>query len=231
MRIVIGEDEILIAEHLSDIVTSFKYEVVGIGHNKEEILTLLKKTKPDLVLLDIRMKNKFDGIDIANYILHNYAIPFIFITAHSDKEIIEKALPTKPSGYIIKPFKPMDVYTAIKIATERFRSGKSDNFLMLKEGYKQVKVFCFKIVYIKSDNNYIEIYTEKKTYIKRCSLESVHNLLKSEDFIRVHRSYIVNKNYIKALLSNQIEVISKTIPVSRKYLKALKKAFLGKEGF
>ena len=173
MRIVIGEDEILVAEHLSDIVTSFKHKVVGIANSKTAIIDIIKKTRPDLVLLDIRMENRFDGIEIAEHISHNYAIPFIFITAYSDKEIIEKALPTKPSGYIIKPFKPVDVYTAIHIAADKFRNKKTDNYLIIKDGYKHIKVFLFKIIFLKSDNNYVEVHTKQKIYVERISLESL----------------------------------------------------------
>lgn len=225
MRIFIGDDEILIAEHLADIVKSFKHEVVGIGHSKDKIIELIEKSKPDLVLLDIRMEHEFDGIEIGKYIQQNLAIPFIYITAHSDKYIIEKALPTKPSGYIIKPFKPMDVYTAIHIASDKFRNLKTDNFLLLKDGVKLVKVFFYNIIFMKSDNNYVEVHTNNKIYIDRNSLENLNDKLQSEDFIRIHRSYIINKTHIKAITQNEIEIGDFKLPISRNYLHLLKNVF------
>jgi len=226
MRIVIGEDEILIAEHLADIVKSFNHQVVGIGHYKAEIIELITKLKPDLILLDIRMEHEYDGIEIGKYVQYNLAIPFIYITAHSDKAIIEKALPTKPSGYIIKPFKPMDVYTAIHIASDKFRNPKTDNFLMLKDGIKQVKVFYYNIIFMKADNNYVEIHTSNKIYIDRNSLENLNEKMQSEDFIRIHRSFIINKTHIKSLTINEIEIGNQKLPISRNYLPLLKQFFI-----
>jgi len=225
MRIVIAEDEILIAEHLADIVRSFKHEIVGIGHDKTKILEIIDKVRPDLVLLDIRMETKYTGIEIAEIISQKYSIPFIFITAHSDKEIIEKALPTKPSGYIIKPFKPMDVYTAIHIATDKFRKTKSDNFLNVKENGKHVKVYYYNILFFKSDNNYIEIHTKTKNYVLRCSLEKMAKDLQDEDFVRVHRSYLVNTNYITAINPHFLNLNFHKIPISRVYYNQAKKLF------
>lgn len=224
MRIVIGEDEILIAEHLKDIVNSFKHNVVGVGHNKAKILEIIDKTKPDLVLLDIRMENKYDGIEIAEIISEKYGIPFIFITAHSNKEILGKALPTKPSGYIIKPFKPMDVYTAIHIATDKFRNNKADNYLLIKENYKQIKVLLYTILFIKSDDNYVEIHTNRKKYIKRISLKTLQDNLEPNGFVRIHRSYLVNLHHINKVNATIVEVGDYKLPISRNYLKALKKA-------
>jgi len=225
MRIVIGEDEILIAEHLKDIVNSFKHEVVGVGHNKNEILILIEKTKPDMVLLDIRMENKFTGIEIGKILLHQYGIPFIYISAHSDKEIIEKALPTKPSGYIIKPFKPMDVYMAIQIASDKFRRTVKDNYILVKDSGKKVKVYYYNILFFKSDNNYIEIHTKTKTYVLRSSLEKIAKELTDEGFVRAHRSYLVNSNHIKTLSPHFISINFHKIPISRGNYRQVKQLF------
>lgn len=226
MNILIGEDEVLIAEHLRDIVTSFGYHVVGIGHNKEDIIKLIDKKRPNIALLDIRMKGKNDGVDIGEYILHNYTFPIIYITAHSDKEIVQNALKTKPSGYIIKPFNSMDVYTAIQIALDQFNNKKKDNFILIKDGYKTVKLYLYDILFIKSYNNYIEIYTNKRKYLERNSLENICNTIDSENFIQVHRSYVINLNYAKELKTNQIVLEDFEVPVSRKYYKDLKSILL-----
>ncbi len=225
MRIVIGEDEILIAEHLKDIVNSFKHEVVGVAHRKNKILDIIAKTKPDMVLLDIRMESKFTGIEIGKILLHRYGIPFIYITAHSDKEIIEKALPTKPSGYIIKPFKPMDVYTAIQIASDKFRRTIKDNYILVKDSGKKIKLYYYNILFFKSDNNYVDIHTKTKTYVLRSSLEKIAKQLTDDGFIKVHRSYIVNSNYMTALNTRYISISSHRIPISRANYKQVKKLF------
>ncbi|MDP2336970.1 MAG: response regulator, partial [Bacteroidota bacterium] len=75
MRILIGEDEVLTAEYLKDIVESFGNKVVGIGHNKEDLIRLIDNYNPDLLLQDICMHNETDGIEIGNYVLENYSFP------------------------------------------------------------------------------------------------------------------------------------------------------------
>lgn len=226
LNILIGEDEVLIAEHLSDIVQSFDYNVVGIGHKKEDILQLIDATKPDIALLDIRMIGKYDGVEIGEYILNNYNFPVIYITAHSDKDIIHKALKTKPSGYIIKPFTPMDVYTALNIAVEKFEKSNAEKYLLIKDGYKDVKLHINDIFYICSDNNYVEIHTKEKKYLERNSLEKVSERINSEDFIKVHRSYVVNLSHASELSGTTLMVNKEKIPVSRSYLKNVKSGFI-----
>lgn len=228
MRIVIGEDEVLIAEHLRDIVEGFKHEVVGLGHHKEEIIRMIDRTKPDLVLLDIHMEGKFDGIEIGEYVRNNFQMPIIYITAHSNQDIVHKALHTKPSGYIIKPFKPMDVFTALEIAVDKFSKSTSENFILVKDAYKTIKVYLFDILYLKSDNNYVEIHTQKTKYIERSSLENMLEGINSPDFVKVHRSYAINLSYANKFTARCILVKGTEIPVSRKYSKQLKVALFGK---
>lgn len=225
MRIIIGEDEILIAEHLKDIVKSFGYDIVGIAHNKEDIIDLVNRTDPNLALLDIRMKGMYDGIEIGEYIMKNYNFPVIYITAHSDSEIIDKALKTKPGGYIIKPFKSMDVFTAINIAVDNFTSSKADNFIMIKDGYKTVRLFQYEIVYLKSDNNYVDIFTEKNHYLERNSLENLYSSLNNDCFMQVHRSYVINTDKITEIRTNKVLLGEVEIPVSRKFMNELKSRF------
>jgi len=222
MRVVICEDEILIAEHLSTIVKSFGYDVVGIAHNKKDMKELLKRTDPQIALIDIRMEGRYDGIEIGEHILLNHNFPLIYITAHSDTEIIQKALKTKPAGYIIKPFKAMDIFTAINIAMENFSAARAETFIMIKDGYKSVKLYHYEILFLKSDNNYVEVYTDKTLYIERISLEGMLNTINSDRFMKVHRSFAVNLDHIKELKSRELVVGKHLIPVSRKYIKEFK---------
>jgi DNA-binding LytR/AlgR family response regulator len=97
---------------------------------------------------------------------------------------------------------------------------------MLKDGIKQVKVFYYNIIFMKADNNYVEIHTSNKIYIDRNSLENLNDKMQSEDFIRIHRSYIVNKNHIKSLTINEIEIGNQKLPISRNYLPLLKQVFI-----
>lgn len=225
MRILIGEDNVLTAEYLKDIVESFGNEVVGIGHNKEDMIRMIDKYIPDLLLQDISMVQATDGIEVGRYVLENYSFPHIYITAHSDKNIVEKALVTKPVGYVIKPFIPMNVYSAIQIALDHFRDHHEQEILTIKDGYNLIKLPYYSIQYLKSDNVYIEIHTSKKVYIVRDSLEQIHLKLDQNLFLRTHRSYIVNRHHVENLGSNLMGIKGTTIPISRKYQAIIRSLF------
>ncbi len=225
MRILIGEDDVLTAGYLKDVVESFGNEVVGIGHNKEDIIRMIDKYIPDLLMQDISMVQASDGIEVGRYVLENYSFPHIYITAHSNKNIIEKALATKPVGYVIKPFVPMNVYLAIQIALDHFRDHHEQEILTIKDGYNLIKLPYYSIQYLKSDNIYIDIHTSKKVYIVRDSLEQIHLKLDQNLFLRTHRSYIVNRHHVENIGSNLLDIKGTTIPISRKYQAIIRSLF------
>ena len=116
MKILIVEDEPLIAEDIAEILQKNEFQVTNIAYNKEDALEELRENLPDMVLLDINLNNRLDGIDIAVNIQSHYQIPFIYITSYSDKNTLEKAKRTEPSGYIVKPFNEAGLCSSIEIA-------------------------------------------------------------------------------------------------------------------
>lgn len=110
------EDDPLIAEDIKEILTNYHYEVIAVAHYKEEALSVLKNSSPDIVLLDINLDNTLDGIEIANQINDLYQIPFIYLTSYSGKAVVADAKHTRPMGYIVKPFEEGDLYAAIEVA-------------------------------------------------------------------------------------------------------------------
>lgn len=223
--ILIGEDQILIAEHLLDIVSDFGYNVVGIFHNKNDIIKGLKKHQPDIALLDIKMETKFTGVEIGEYIINNFDIPFIYITAHSEKQTLQKALKTKPSAYILKPFKAKEIQIAIELAFEKHISRTKDCYLNIKDGSINVKILFSEIMFLKSDDNYVEIHTKKRKYITRNTLKNISKELDENLFVKTHRSFIINKNFAIKYSSKQVFVDDIKIPVSRKYIEDVKTIF------
>ena len=116
IKILVVEDDPLIAEDIREILINSNYEVVAVAHHKEGALMILKDSPPDIVLLDINLDNTMDGIEIANQINNFYHIPFIYLTSYSSKAVVTDAKPTRPMGYIVKPFEKGDLYAAIEIA-------------------------------------------------------------------------------------------------------------------
>ncbi len=120
IRVLIVEDEPLIAENIAMYLDNNDFTVSGIAYDDEEALSELKNNPPDAVLLDVNLESGKDGIDIAEYIMNNNRIPFIFLTSYSDKTIVERAKRTNPAGYIVKPFNEQTLYTTLEIAMANF---------------------------------------------------------------------------------------------------------------
>lgn len=213
-RILIVDDEVLIAEFLKDELMALGYKNIYLAHNRKQAFSKINAFNPQVVLLDIRMKNEREGIEIAEEIDKSYNIPFVYITAHSDKEIVKLALSTKPSGYITKPFKQIDVYAAVKLA-ETNSEKINERFLVFKDGYASIKLSVDDILYIQSDDNYIHIFTIHKKYTLRNTMEWFISNTPEELFHRTHRSYIVNITKINKSTSKSVFINDLEIPVSR----------------
>lgn len=210
LKILIVEDEVLIAEFLKDILNDFGVFKVDLAHNKKMALEVIERFQPNLILLDIRMEEELQGIEIAIEIGRKFKVPFIFITAHSDEQIIQQALETKPFAYITKPVKKMDVYAAINLALNSI-SEKAVTYLLFKDGHTEVRLDHTEILYAKSIGNYVTVYTPGKKYNIRYSMDWLSENLPLDSFLRVHRSYLVNvkkieKNSFKSLLVNGVEI-------------------------
>lgn len=120
-KILIVEDEFIIADVLRDMLQNTGYEVCGIADTVEEALELIEREKPGFVLLDIFLKGKLSGIDLAHQLTEKN-IPFIYLSANSNKKVLEAAKKTNPYGFVVKPFREKDVLIAIDIAQYRYEN-------------------------------------------------------------------------------------------------------------
>lgn len=118
-KILIVEDEHIVAMGIKRMIKSLGYQVTGIASTGEDAVFKAESTFPDLVLMDIMLKGKLAGLEAAEAIKNRFSIPVIFITACSDREIREMAENIGPSGYITKPFDENDLSRAIEIALQR----------------------------------------------------------------------------------------------------------------
>ncbi|MCX6620977.1 MAG: response regulator, partial [Acidobacteria bacterium] len=113
-RVLIVEDEALIALDLKSRLECAGYSVVGVADSMEEALALVEKKSPDIVLMDIRIRGEHDGIETAARIRRCYDIPVIFVTAYADRETLERAKLTEPFGYIMKPVVNVDFQAQVE---------------------------------------------------------------------------------------------------------------------
>jgi len=120
LNILIVEDQFLEAENLSIILKSAGHSVQGIAKSVDQAIDLLKKSNPDIVLVDIVLKGDLNGIDLAR-ILDKKSIPFIFLSANSNATTLEQAIATKPYGFLVKPFREKELLIALNIAVYRYQ--------------------------------------------------------------------------------------------------------------
>jgi signal transduction histidine kinase len=134
-RILIVEDESLIAEDLRDRLVRFGYEVAGTAATGEEAIRLAAGAPPDLVLMDIVLKGSMDGIETAAHIRGRFGTPIIFLTAWADADILARARTTMPYGYLVKPVEDRELKAAVEIAIYKAEVEKK---LALAERYEAV---------------------------------------------------------------------------------------------
>lgn len=133
-KILIVEDEVVIAMDLQSSLQSQGYNVIGHITRGEDVISFIASNKPDIILMDVKLDGEIDGVETAQIIYDNHDIPVIFITSYSNKTIIERAKKTNPFGYIVKPFDDRELYTNIELAFFKHDSEKK-----IKESEKKYR--------------------------------------------------------------------------------------------
>lgn len=213
-KILVVEDEVLIAEHIKDYLVSFGLKDVVLVHNKDHALQAIDHIGPDLILLDIHLEHPLDGIELAKLIDARIQAPYIFITANADLLIIKKATHTKTAAYITKPVKKSDLYAAVQIAL-KLADTKEVKFLQVKDSGSVVRIPYADILYIESSGNYINIHTKAQKILSRQSLDWVQEHLPKKQFLKVHRSFIVNTAAVQRFTTRSLFIEESEIPISR----------------
>lgn len=242
LNIGIVEDELVIARTILNTLDELGYSHCGPAINYSEAMEMLEHNKPDLLLLDIQLSGKKDGIDVAEKINELYPSPFIFLTANSDAETIDRAKKVKPHAYIVKPFTKEELFAAIEIAFSNFSGNRKDakpeqanlyhtkDFMFVKDGYVFRKIFFNELLYLESDANYVALHlkSQKKVMI-RSTLNDFIEELDPKKFIRIHRSYSVNISLVDDIFPTEVSVEGIKIPIGKSYREDLFKALGIKE--
>ena len=224
IKVLVVEDEIIIADNICKSLQSIGYDVFEPALNFSEAIAIIEKKTPDIAILDIQLSGKKTGIDLAEKINEKYNFPFIFLTANEDFNTFNKAKMVAPYAYLVKPFSKNELFTSIEIAIHNFsklntntNNSEITNFFFVKQKSSFSKVYFEKILFIKSDHIYIEIHCkEHKKLVSRTSLNEIKEKL-NHNFIRTQRGYIVNRTYITKVDKNSLQISDYTIPIGKKY--------------
>jgi DNA-binding LytR/AlgR family response regulator len=215
--ILLVEDDFLNRRLSKKALTGNNYEVIE-AKNAREALDALKKENIHLVILDIHLGEKEqDGISLGKQINDKYSVPFMYLTAYENADVIGKAVATNPSSYLTKPFKSVDLITSVEIAIRQ--SGKKHvPKLMVKDGEYQVELAVDEINYIESDGNYLLFHTDKKAYKSRSTIKQILEELCGSTFVQVHRAYIINKTKVEKFSLKSLVIKNIEIPISKYYI-------------
>ncbi|MEO6949599.1 MAG: response regulator [Ginsengibacter sp.] len=229
IRIGVVEDEMIIAKSIVSTLLALQYKVLAPASNYKEAIEMIDSSKPDLLLLDINLGGKKDGIDVAMYTREKCSLPIIFLTANSDKETIQRAKAVKPNAYLVKPFNKEDLYASIEIAINNFQENNQQEInhsptILFKEGHDFVSVELSKIIFIESETNYLKVHIEnERTLLIRSTLAEAQKMLPSQHFTLIRRGVIVNHRYIKKIAFDSVHVSAftfKMTPAAKKELLA-----------
>jgi DNA-binding LytR/AlgR family response regulator len=220
--IIIDDDEI---DRLTVLSFAKKFpilDILGVFESAEDAVPFIEQQKVDILFLDIDMPG-LNGIEFRKKTLE---IPVcIFITAHPEHAV--ESFQIETLDFIVKPLKldrfaqtvsRIEEFMEIKLKASLFEASIGGDTIYIKEGHEQTKVKLHEILYLEALKDYTLIITDKK---RHCVLSSIGNLLKEDhfqSFIRIHRSYAVQKQFIQKINSTEIILNNNiTIPVGRSY--------------
>ena len=230
IKILVVEDEMIIAAKISMQLTNLGYEVTGILPRGEEAILHAAENKPDIVLLDINLKGNIDGIETARQMQLMKDIPIIYLTANADEATFNRAKTTRPAAFISKPFKQLDLQRAIELTISRMAEIETglqiennvnnehpfilSDRIFVRHKEKMIKIMVADILYMEADRNYSRIFTNNKEYLLAITLKSIEEKLPLDLFVRIHRSYIINLAHIDEVADGHVVIAQKAIPLS-----------------
>jgi diguanylate cyclase (GGDEF)-like protein len=201
-KILITEDERIVAEDIKRTLKKFGYEVTGIVPSGEGVFAELEKYTPDLILMDINLKGSLNGMQVAQMVKKSHNIPIVYLTANADEKTMNTAKITEPFGYILKPFEERELHTIIEMAFYRFKIE-----LQLRDSKEKITRLHATARQLATSESDSEVYkitmqaAHEIFHFSICTLDILH----SENII-VHSA--VDKSDIQSATSNLYEEIA-----------------------
>jgi DNA-binding LytR/AlgR family response regulator len=236
VNILVVEDESIVRKDIERSLIKLGYNVVAQADNGEKALELARSTKPDLALLDIMLKGEMTGIDTAEALKQEMDIPVVYLTAYADEATLGKAKVTEPHGYILKPFKEIDLHTTIEMAIHKHKKEMevrvenellrsltnykaSAEYLFVKNQSKLIKINTSDVYFVEALKDYVQVVTRDHRYTIHSTMKDIERKMPKKFFQRIHRSFIVNMDKISSIVGGGIIVsdLNKEIPVGGNY--------------
>lgn len=223
--IIADDDDIDLLTTLSYVKKYDVLKVIGVFSNAEDVIEATKDKMPDIVFLDVDMPG-LSGLELRRKLLDIPAC--IFITSYPDYAV--ESFELDALDFMVKPVKAdrfnKTIDRIIDFFTTREKAELLDhtlggNCIMIKDGHSQIKIMVHQVLYLEALKDYTNIVTAHE---KHCVLTSLGNLIKEpgfDSFIRIHKSFAVQKHYIEKIKSTEVQLQNITLPVGRMYKEAL----------
>lgn len=238
LKILIVEDELIIAESLKIMLEGMDYEVAGVFASGMETLENFKPGFADIIIMDIHLAGNTNGVDTSIEIRKISTAPIIFVTQVRDEHIRKKAInETNAVYYINKPFNKLDISTAIDLALKSIKRDElisksnensylSKDCIFVKNGFGFKKVMIADILFLKAEGSYCDLKFKETTVTFSENLSFLEKKISfAKELVRVHRSYIVNINRIQRIQENRLWIAETEIPIGKNYRNTLHDVF------
>jgi DNA-binding LytR/AlgR family response regulator len=231
ITILIVEDDPIIAADLTYLMKDLGYSPFPPVRNVEDTLLMLNNIKPDCVLIDVTLEGDKDGVELAEEINEKYQVPIIFLTAHHDRATIDRIKKVQPDAYLVKPIEEHNIQTSIELALYNFSHHKvrsknteafeddyvAGNHFFIKVKSQLKKLLLEDVLYIEAYDNYSFIHTANQKYIVGSNLKVLENKLSEYQFIRIHRSYLINMKAIDSIDVDFVYINQHRLPLGKTY--------------
>lgn len=239
LKVLIVEDEYLIANDIKGLLLDWGYLVVGCASTKDEAMILFQKEQPDIAIVDVQLKGAFDGVDVVHSFNREHRIPIIYLTAQADFQTVDRAKSTQPAAYLLKPFNERHLHISLELAISNFIKTsppqlhdekemvfahevklsadvilKKDDAFFIKQNYRFVKLKLEDLVYVEADRNHSYLIMKQQKFIVRMPLAEVIERLNDEALVRIHRSFAINTQYVDEFNDSEIVVNGKSFPLT-----------------
>lgn len=207
LKVLIVEDEIITATDLKETLEKYNFRVLAISKNSTEAKNILHLELPDIVLIDVHLKNSLEnGIELAKYFKNEYSLPFVFLTANSETETFLKAKDLEPAAYLLKPYRHKELAFQIELAYQHYFANKQrknnpykadDLYLPYNKGHQRINKND--VILLQAGGAYVNVYLKDvlKPFMFSMNLGYISQFFNQNHFVQVSRSSIINLNFLE----------------------------------
>lgn len=236
IKIVIVEDEFVIAEDIRSHLEMTGYDVMNVFERADKTLAYLQDNVPDLLLVDIRLNGNMDGIQLVEELQKKVTIPVVYITANSDTATYGRARQTNPHAFLVKPFTPANLIAAVDLALYHFSNETTpvqierppvempeaqpfivNHSLFIRANGRYKKVNRDSILFVAAAGSYSHVQTVSERYTLSHNLSHFQKKSVLPSLLRIHRSYIVNLDKVDSFAESYVQVGEHRLPLSDHY--------------